>query len=137
MSTAKPAANGRMLWYALWLSFFALVALEVLDAWQRSVPMLLWILWLLPLGILLPGLLRGRLRTVTWLAFVSLLYFVLAVLRLFAEPESTRAQLELVAVIGLFTCSMFYVRVRGRELLANAEVIGDVPTIDDEFKSEV
>ncbi|EED32430.1 conserved hypothetical protein [gamma proteobacterium NOR5-3] len=87
-----------------------------MDAWQRSVPPVLLFFWFAPLLILIPGLLRDRLRSVTWMAFVSLMYFVWSVLRLFAEPDSLRAQAELGAVILLFVCCGFYVRQRGREL---------------------
>jgi uncharacterized membrane protein len=93
-----------------------LATLELWDAWLRSVPPLIWILWLTPLLILLPGLLRGGLRPLAWLSFVTLLYFVTSVLRVFAEPQSLRALLELLAVIGLFTSAMFCLRVRGRAL---------------------
>jgi uncharacterized membrane protein len=79
-----------------------------------------WVLWYLPLLVLVPGMLRDRLRSVAWLSFVSLMYFVVGVQRLFAEPGSLRAQVELLAVIGLFMASMFYVRQRGRELRAAA-----------------
>ena len=60
-------------------------------------------------------------RSFAWLTFIVLLYFIMAVLRLFAEPESIRAQLELVAVVMLFCCAMFYIRERGRELQQSAE----------------
>ena len=68
--------------------------------------------------ILLPGVFRDHLRAVVWVSFVSLLYFLLAVQRLFAEPASLRALLELVAVVTLFFSTMFYVRWRARELRA-------------------
>jgi hypothetical protein len=47
-----------------------------------------------------------------WLSFVTLMYFVAAVQRIFAEPGSARAQVELLAVIALFLATMFYVRMR-------------------------
>ena len=77
----------------------------------------LWLLLWLAL-ILLPGVFRDHLRAVVWVSFVSLLYFLLAVQRLFAEPASLRALLELVAVVTLFFSTMFYVRWRARELRA-------------------
>lgn len=100
----------------MWLGLLLLLATQAFDAWQRAVPTALLFFWFVPLLILVPGMLRDRLRTVTWMAFVSLMYFIWAVLRIFAEPDSFRAQLELLAVILLFMCSMFYVRQRSREL---------------------
>jgi uncharacterized membrane protein len=109
----------------MWLGLLLLLATQALDAWQRAVPAALLVFWFVPLLILLPGIVRDGLRSVTWLAFVSLLYFVFAVLRIFAEPESLRAQTELVAVILLFMCSMFYVRQRSKELRSSADVDPD------------
>jgi uncharacterized membrane protein len=121
----QPDHSGlaRALGTALWVSLIAVLALEVIDAWRRAVPFPVWVLWLLPLLVFVPGLLRSRLRTVAWLSFVSLLYFVLSVLRVFAEPSSVRALLELAAVIGLFISCMFYLRVRGRELREHREAL--------------
>jgi len=93
----------------------------VVDGVQRSVPLPVWVLWFLPLLILVPGMLRDRLRSFVWLSFVTLLYFVAAVQRIFAEPGSVRAQLELTAVIVLFLCVMFYIRQRARELRGPAD----------------
>lgn len=114
-----------LFWWMLWLSLLALVVTQGMDAWQRDAPLVIWGLWLLPLLMFVPGLIRDRLRSVTWLSFVSLLYFILAVERVFAEPGSTRAILQLIAVIALFLCTMLYVRQRGRELRAAYERVAE------------
>ena len=103
-------------WRGLWLSLAVLLGTQAWDAWQRAAPVLVLFFWFAPLLVVIPGMLRDRLRSVAWLSFVSLLYFVWAILRIFAEPESPRAQLELLAVIALFLCSMLYLRARGKEL---------------------
>jgi len=110
------AATTRWLWWSLWGCALLLLALEALDAWQRSAPLPVWLIKLLPLAVVLPAVLRDRLSSVIWVCLVSLLYFVVAVQRVFAEPGSPRAVLELVAVIGLFLAGMFYTRFRAREL---------------------
>jgi uncharacterized membrane protein len=102
-------------------SVAVLLGCEIADAYLRGAPLVVWALKLAPVLIVLPGVLRDRMRSVVWLSFVSLLYFLFAVQRLFAEPASLRAQLELVAVVLLFLCSMFYVRWRARELRAANE----------------
>lgn len=109
-------ASVAWIYTGMWCALLLLLGTQIMDAWQRSVPPVLLFFWFTPLLILLPGILRDRLRSVTWMAFVSLMYFIWSVLRIFAEPESFRAQLELAAVILLFICSGFYVRQRGREL---------------------
>lgn len=113
---APRGATVLWIWLGTWCGLLLLLGTQALDAWQRSVPPVLLFFWFVPLLILIPGILRDRLRSYTWLAFISLMFFVFAVLRLFAEPASVRAQTELVAVILLFMCSMFYVRQRAREL---------------------
>lgn len=106
------------LWLLIWISIVLFLGCEALDAWQRSAPPVVWIVKLLPLLVLLPGAARDRLRSMLWLCFVTLLYFLTAVVRLFAEPQSPRALTELIAVVALFLCAMFYVRYRARELRA-------------------
>ncbi|WP_439108178.1 DUF2069 domain-containing protein [Congregibacter sp.] len=121
VSVAPRGSSVLWIWLGTWCGFLLLIVTQALDAWQRSVPWVLLFFWFVPLLMLLPGMLRDSLRGYTWLAFVSLLYFVFAILRIFAEPESFRAQAELSAVILLFACSMFYVRQRSRELQARTD----------------
>ncbi|MEO0435369.1 MAG: DUF2069 domain-containing protein [Pseudomonadota bacterium] len=115
-SKASRAGSSAILWFSMWLCVGGLFSAMAWDGWQRAAPLILWVLWFLPIMIVLPGVAADRLRSVTWLSFISLIYFVMATLRIFAEPASIRAQLELFAVIGVFNCSMFYVRQRAREL---------------------
>ena len=104
------------LWWCFWLAAAVLLGCEALDAWRREAPLLVWVLKLGPLLVVLPGALRDQLRGMIWVSFVCLLYFLLAVQRIFAEPQSLRALIELCAVVTLFLCAMFYVRYRAREL---------------------
>jgi len=113
-------ATTRWLWWSLWGCALLLLALEALDAWQRAAPLPVWLIKILPLAVVLPGVLRDSLNSVIWVCFVSLLYFLVAVQRVFAEPASPRAVLELVAVVGLFLAGMFYTRYRARELRRGA-----------------
>lgn len=121
---ASRAGSSAFLWFSMWSCLAGLFAAMAWDGWQRSAPLLLWLIWFVPIAIVLPGVAADRLRSVTWLSFISLIYFVTATLRIFAEPASTRAQLELLAVIGVFNCSMFYVRQRARELRELNQVHG-------------
>lgn len=113
--------SARNWWLALCVSFLLLLALQLQDAWAREAPPVIWLLWIVPLLILVPGLLRDSLRSVAWLSFISLMYFLLVVPRVFAESESLRTWLELATVIALFMSSMFYLRTRGRERRADVE----------------
>lgn len=119
--TVAPAPRGRAsswLWLAVWTSLLTLGVTMAIDGVGRAVPVVVWLLWYVPIAVFIPGMLRDRLRSMAWLSFVTLMYFVAAVQRIFAEPASPRAQVELLAVIALFMATMFYVRVRGPELRA-------------------
>ncbi|MFT7286332.1 MAG: putative membrane protein [Halieaceae bacterium] len=126
MSAARRGSSSKLLWVLLWCTLTTLLSTQIMDSVQRAAPAVVWVLKLAPLVILLPGVWRDRLRSVIWLSFVSLMYFVLAVERLFAEPDSLRAQLELMAVILLFLSSMFYLRLRGPEQRAESGVVAEV-----------
>ncbi|EAQ96216.1 DUF2069 domain-containing protein [Congregibacter litoralis] len=126
--SANPPSRGTVvqwIWLGTWAALLLLLSTQVVDAWQRSVPAFLLFFWFAPLLILIPGMVRDGMRSYTWLAFISLMYFVFATLRIFAEPDSGRAQAELFAVILLFLCSMFYVRQRSRELQASRDAGSD------------
>jgi uncharacterized membrane protein len=115
--TAVPRTGAAaLLWAASWGFWLVLFAQQALDAFVRDAPWIIWLAYLLPLLIFLPGMLRDRLRSYVWLCFVVLLYFVRLVERLFAEPGALPPIVGTVAAVGLFTCAMFYVRQRGPQL---------------------
>lgn len=103
-------------WCLTWLSWGLLLAQQVADLFQFQPPWIIWLGKLLPLLLFLPGMLRDRLRSFIWLCFVSLLYFITLVERLFATPQAVLPWLGMVAVVTLFCSAMFYVRWRAREL---------------------
>jgi uncharacterized membrane protein len=105
--------------FLVWISWATLVAQQSADAWLRQAPWIVWLAYLLPLLIFLPGMLRDRLRSYIWLCFVCLLYFMRLVERLFAEPGSELAAAGTVAVVTLFIAAMMYVRWRAREVRAS------------------
>lgn len=103
-------------WWLTWLSWGLLLFQQVADLFQFQPPWIIWLGKLLPLLLFLPGMLRDRLRSFIWLCFVSLLYFITLVERLFATPQAVLPWLGMVAVVTLFCSAMFYVRWRAREL---------------------
>ena len=88
--TAQRGGVTRWLRVGLWIGLVLLAITLLIDGIRRAVPLPVWGLWFLPLLVLVPGLLRDRLRSYAWLCFVALLYFVAAVQRLFAEPGRAR-----------------------------------------------
>lgn len=105
-------------WLATWAGWLGLFIQQLLDVLLGGLPWVLWLGKLLPLVIFLPGMLRDRLRSYIWLCFVSLLYFITLVERLFAYPGSVAAICGMLAVVLLFCAAMLYVRWRARELRA-------------------
>ncbi len=101
-----------------WFLYFLLLAQQGLDAAYTQPPWIIWLGKLLPLLLFLPGMLRDRLRSYIWLCFVCLLYFIVLVERLFAQPGSPLLIVGMIAVVGLFVFAMMYVRWRARELKA-------------------
>ena len=84
---------------------------------------MIWVAKLMPLLLFLPGIWRENLRSVIWLCFICLGYFVLLVQRLFALPGDAIAITGLAAVVVLFVAAMLYVRWRARALRAAATAV--------------
>lgn len=116
---SAPVPRGRTsawLWGLLWAAWLLLFGQQFADAFVRGVPWVIWCGKLLPLLLFVPGMLQDRLRSFIWLCFMTLLYFIALVERLFALPGSPLALAGMVSVVVLFVSAMLYVRARGREL---------------------
>jgi uncharacterized membrane protein len=86
----------------------------------RAPNAVVWIALSLPLLVVLPGLIRAKVSSHSWLSFIAMLYFALAVVNLFAPPLRLLDVLELILSIELFVGCMFYVRWQSRALRAAA-----------------
>lgn len=117
MSAGVPREGATALaWWVTWLAWSALLLQQLVDVWQSGMPWIFWLVKLVPLLMFLPGMLRDRLRSFIWLCFVSLLYFIALVERVFAVPGGLLGWSGLVAVCVLFCSGMLYVRWRARSL---------------------
>ena len=112
----------------IWAAWGVLVVQQMADAWLHQAPWIVWLAYCLPLMIFLPGMLQDKLRSYIWLCFISLLYFMRLVVKLFAEPGNALAIAGMVAVVTLFIAAMMYVRWRAREIRA----AGAIPTVPGE-----
>ena len=88
-----------------WLAWIVLLLTQIIDAWVHQNPaisvyfsVIIYLGKLVPLLIFLPGMVRENLRSYVWLCFVSLLYFISLVERLFAQPDS---------VLAILVCSLW------------------------------
>jgi uncharacterized membrane protein len=106
MTDLKVVWSRRIVYVALIVALLS----EVVVSLNDGAPWLIWVVRLLPLLIFLPGMLANKLRSYIWLCFVCLLYFMVAVLRMFAQPENLVTIAGLVATVTLFTSAMMYVR---------------------------
>ena len=97
-------------------SLLAVLLVELLVSWRERAPWVVWLLRWLPLLLFVPGMYADRLRSYFWLCLVCLLYFMTAVLRIFAAPGDLVAGFGLVAIITLFVSAMLYIRWRSRQL---------------------
>lgn len=77
------------------------------------------VVWIGPLLVFLPGLLRGAWKSYLWLCFVTLIYFMMTVLELFDPQTDPGDWAELVLLVVLFNSAMLYARWRQRELAVN------------------
>lgn len=90
-----------------------ILGIEQLEAATRG---FLWVIWIGPLLVFLPGLVRGTWKTYLWLCFVLLIYFMVVVSNLFGPRAGPSDWLQLVLICVLFNTAMFYSRWRQREL---------------------
>ena len=114
-------------WLLTWLSWAVLFLQQATDAWVHGMPVIIWFGKLFPLVLFLPGMLGDRLRSFIWLCFVSLMYFITLVERVFAQPGALMPIAGLSAVVILFCSAMMYVRWRARELKSPepVDVVGE------------
>ncbi|MEP4484074.1 MAG: DUF2069 domain-containing protein [Halioglobus sp.] len=121
MKAAPRIGSAKICWLLLWMCLGLLLCLQTYDGLVRAMPWYFIVgLKVLPLLLFVPAMLKDNMTSFIWLCFVSLMYFIVAVERIFAEPSSPLAILGLVAVVGLFLSAMLYVRKRGPQLRAGA-----------------
>jgi uncharacterized membrane protein len=71
----------------------------------------MWVVQLLPLAILLPGLARGGHRSYALLCFVIMIYFMAAVLNAFTPGYTWPPYVEIVLVTLIFCSALVYARL--------------------------
>jgi uncharacterized membrane protein len=111
-----PVINA--VWWLLWASWLGLCVQQVANVVRFGGGWPTALLPLLPLVIFMPSVARDNLRAVIWVCFVTLFYFVFSVEWVFAQPQSLIATSGLVLVVLLFSSSVAYIRLRGRQLRA-------------------
>jgi uncharacterized membrane protein len=71
---------------------------------------------ILPLLLCLPGIIKGDHKTTSWLCFICMIYFIVAVLFLFTKGGEFWGGMLSFSVITLFISSMMYTRFKKASL---------------------
>jgi len=107
----KPA------WWQIFalISYYALVLTLLLNSLVMTTglgitTLVIWLLQAFPLIVFAPALHRNKQRAFAWLSFVTLMYFVHAVLVAFDPRRTIVGLLEIAACCALFTALIFYLR---------------------------
>lgn len=75
-----------------------------------AAPIVLWIFKCLPLLLFIPGLISGSHKTASWLSYVTMIYFVLAILLMFTAGSHIWGILMPFNTLVLFISAMLYTR---------------------------
>lgn len=105
------------------VSYFALMVALSLSTWVwiqegRQPSITIWVIRVAPLLIFVRGVLREDLRTLAWLCFVVLLYFVMAVTESMSPFALWINYVELALTVIIFISATLFIRWRGRYLAA-------------------
>jgi uncharacterized membrane protein len=80
-----------------------------------AAPIILWLFKCLPLLIFIPGLINGSHKTASWLSYVTMIYFIFAVLLMFTSGSDIWGRLMPLTTLVLFTATMLYTRWKKEE----------------------
>ena len=72
----------------------------------------LWLLQVLPLAAMLPGLIKSHPRSYQWICFLILLYFIQGVLESFTAAGHIQGLVEIFFCMLLFCAAVFYIHRR-------------------------
>lgn len=80
-----------------------------------AAPIVLWLFKCLPLLIFIPGLISGSHKTASWLSYVTMIYFVMAILLMFTTGADIWGTLMPLTTLVLFISTMLYTRWKKEE----------------------
>jgi uncharacterized membrane protein len=93
-------------------SYALLLVIIAVNLWTQSAPWVIFLVYLVPLLIFLPGMIADTVRNLIWMGFALLVYFAILVYKL-SVPEPRALDItEMVLTVILFSASMIYARIR-------------------------
>ncbi len=75
-----------------------------------AAPIVIWLFKCIPLLIFIPGLIKGGHKTASWLSYVTMIYFVLAILLMFTAGVDIWGTLMPIDTLILFIAATLYTR---------------------------
>jgi len=131
VNAQAPGIKNKLALAVTWLCYLGLITLMVLTSVppfipEQSSPWLIGAIKVIPLVIVLPGMLRDKLRSYVWLSFIILFYFAQSVVEAFLSSAATLDVLITALTVTLFIAAMLYIkweRARGRVLFEQVEYL--------------
>ncbi len=120
-----------------WRLLLTCVAMELivltLTTWWlhqegREPSLTIWLVRIVPLLVFVPGMLKRNLRSLAWLCFVVLMYFMIAVTEAMSPLRLWINYVEVALSVAIFLTAMMTIRWQAqakRQQLAE-QVIGDI-----------
>ena len=93
-------------------SYALLLVMITVNLWTQNAPWVIFLVYLLPLLIFLPGMIADTVRNLIWMGFALLVYFAILVYKLSVPEPRTLDITEVVLTVVLFSASMIYARIR-------------------------
>ncbi len=105
----KIRLSRQLTWSSYLLLFVLLIVTTPLDANAKAIVLMLSVK-LVPLLIVLPGMLKNRLKSYIWLCFVVLLYFTESSVQAWLTQGDLLPVTMASASVVIFLSAMYYVR---------------------------
>lgn len=116
-AVSAPGYAGKALWArrVLLVSFWAQVLVLTITTWWlhqegRQPSVTIWLVRVLPLLVFVPGLMRNDFRSLAWLCFVCLMYFMLAVTEAMSPLRLWINYVEVALSVTVFVSAMMTIR---------------------------
>ena len=98
-------------------SFFILLLILTINLWVKGEPIIAYPFTLLPLIVFIPGIIEGGIRTLIWVCFVMLPFFVAAIWKVSGPEPQNFDFIELILVVILFSAATINARLRQKNNL--------------------
>lgn len=113
LSTQQKKAD--IAWRILFVSFCLQIVVLTLTTWWlhqegRQPSFTIWMIRIVPLLVFVPGMMSRNLRSLAWLCFVCLMYFMIAVTEAMSPFRLWINYLEVALSVTVFTSAMMTIR---------------------------